>query len=40
MKGKKLKHIEIGTVVSDDKKTLGIISVENFTKCIFDGGSS
>ena len=33
-------RLEIETVASDDKKTLGITSMENFTKCIINGGSA
>jgi len=30
--------LEIETLTSDDKKILGVINIENFTKCVMSGG--
>lgn len=30
--------LEIETLVSDNKKILGVINIENFIKCVLSGG--
>jgi len=32
--------LEIETLASDDKKMLGVINIENFVKCVINGGSA